>query len=302
MPVSKKTTRTSKESSPLLAQTPTPPMPPSPPVACSPHDHACHHEMRSLFHGGEFSRKIFFTLLAIFLVYVIFWLGTLIRNNIEEYYHIGQADRTERTITLDATAKVTATPDIAMTTIGMVATGMTVAEAQEANTQVMNTLTAKLTELGVPSADMQTSNYNIYPQYNYTSDAGRVLEGYEVNQSVTIKIRDLSKANHVLSLAGDVGANTVSGLQFTIDDKDVYREEARMEALKKVYQKAQALSQALGVRIVSIVSYGEYDVGNAGAYMYDKAAYGLGGADTSPDVQAGSTDVEMSVNVTFEIR
>ena len=281
---------------PVSPPTYTPPQPPPPPAKP-------HQQMRSLFHGGEFAQKIFFTLLAILLVYVIFWVGTVIRNNIEEYYHIGQADRQERTISLDATAKVTATPDIAMTTLGMIATGETVAAAQTANTAVMNQLTARLAELGIASADMRTTNYNIYPQYNYTSEEGRILEGYEVSQSVSVKIRDLDKANQVIALAGEVGANSVSGLQFTIDDREVYLEEARMEALKKVYTKAQALSQALGVRIVSIVSYGEYETsGDVSPYMYDKSAYGMGGAEATPDIQSGSMDVEMSVNITFEIR
>src|SRR3989344_9540576 len=102
MPVSKKTTRTVNTSSPMPDMVSPPPVS-APPQSPSPKPHQ---QMRSLFHGGEFAQKIFFTLLAILLVYVIFLVGTLIRNNIEEYYHIGQADRQERTITLDATAKV----------------------------------------------------------------------------------------------------------------------------------------------------------------------------------------------------
>ena len=254
----------------------------------------------SFFHGGEFTHRIFMTLFGILLVYLIFWVGTLIRNNIEEFYYIGQADRIERTITLEADAEVTATPDIAVTTIGMVATGDTVAAAQEANTTVMNQLTARLTELGIADADMQTANYNIYPQYNYTSEDGRVLEGYEVSQSMTVKIRDIGIAKDVIALAGEVGANSVSGLEFTVDEKDVYVDQARHEALETGYQKARALSQSLGVSLVSIVSYDEYELsGDDSYYRYAELDYGYGGA---PDVQAGSMDIRMNVIVTFEIR
>ncbi len=257
----------------------------------------------SFFHGHEFTHRIFMTLFGILIVYLIFWVGTLIRNNIEEFYYIGQADRLERTITLEASAEVTATPDIAMTTIGMVATGESVAAAQEANTLVMNQLTARLIDMGIAEADMQTANYNIYPQYNYTSEEGRVLDGYEVSQNVTVKIRDIDNAKNVIALAGDVGANSVSGLQFTIDERDVYRNQARNEALEKVYEKARALSRSLGVSLVGIVSYDEYDAGASGpAYArYAELDYGYGGAP-APDVQAGSMDVSMNVSVTFEIR
>lgn len=259
-------------------------------------------EMRSFLHGGEFVHRIFLTLFGILLVYVIFWVGTLIRNNIEEYSRIGQADRQERILTVESEAKVTATPDIAMTTIGMVATGESVTVAQEKNTAVMNTLIARLKELGISEKDIQTSNYNIYPQYNYTSNDGRTLEGYEVSESVTVKIRELSNANNILALAGEVGANNVGGLQFTIDDKDLYRQEAAMKALDKVYDKAKILSKALGVNFISVVSYHEYEVGTDGYEKYDiYDSVGMGRV-TPPDIQSGTTDVVMRVSVTFEIK
>lgn len=257
----------------------------------------------SFVHGGEFTHRIFMTLFGILLVYLIFWVGTLIRNNIEEFYYIGQADRHERTITLEADAEVTATPDIAMTTIGMVATGETVAVAQEANTTVMNQLTTRLADMGIAAEDMQTANYNIYPQYNYTSEDGRVLEGYEVSQNVTVKIRNIDSAKDVIALAGEVGANSVSGLQFTIDERDVYKNQARNKALEKVYEKATALSRSLGVSVVGIVSYDEYEAGsgNPGYARYESLDYGFGGAP-APEIQSGSMDVRMNVSVTFEIR
>ncbi|PIZ95897.1 MAG: hypothetical protein COX81_00165 [Candidatus Magasanikbacteria bacterium CG_4_10_14_0_2_um_filter_37_12] len=260
------------------------------------------HDVKSIFYGSDFARKIFLTLFGIFIVYLIFLLGTMIRNNIEQYYHIGFADRQERTITLDAQAKVTANPDIAITNIGMLADGATVVEAQEKNTTVMNKLITKLGEMGINKEDIQTNNYDIYPQYNYTEVDGRVLEGYEVSQSVEIKIRDLDKANDILALAGEIGVNSVSGLQFTIDDREVYRTEARNQALQKVYQKARELSHSLGVELVSVVSYNEYEVGgDLGNQPIMDRTYSVGGG-TPPEIEAGSMDILMNVGVTFEIR
>jgi uncharacterized protein YggE len=248
-------------------------------------------------HGG----RMMLVLLGILLVYVIFWVGTLIRNNIKEYNHIGFADRSERTIVVDADAKVTATPDIAETNIGMIAEGETVEEAQARNTEVMNGLIEGLKALGIDEADIQTANYNIYPRYNYTESEGRVLDGYEVSQSVVVKIRDLDKANAVFALAGQSGANSVSGLEFIIDDREVYRTQARELALTKAAQKAKILANALGVEIVGIVSYDEFENGIAPprAYALESDA-GLGGA--SPSIESGTLEVFMNVSVTFEIR
>jgi len=255
---------------------------------------------------NEFGKKIMFTLLGIIMVYVIVLIGTMIRNNIQEYNYIGQADKMERTIYVDATAKVVAKPDIAVTTIGMVNEGKTVQEAQTANNDVMSKMTAKLKEMAIDEKDIQTSNYSIYPLYDYTDEAGRVLRGYEVRQDVTVKIRDLSKANEVLSLAGELGANNISGLQFTIDDPEVYKNEARQEALKKLAEKAQTLSQSLGIRLGKVVSYNEYTSDNTPYVnvMKESMIYGLGGTSDQSvsSVESGSTEINMTVGVTFQIK
>ncbi|HQF57074.1 MAG TPA: SIMPL domain-containing protein [Candidatus Magasanikbacteria bacterium] len=255
---------------------------------------------------NEFGKKIMFTLLGIMVVYIIVLLGTMIRNNMQEYIYIGQADKMERTIYIDATAKVVAKPDIAVTTMGMVNEGKTVQEAQTANNSVMSKLTEKLKEMGVEDKDIQTTNYNIYPLYNYTEN-GRVLRGYEVRQDVTVKIRDLEKANEVLSLAGELGANNISGLQFIIDDPEVYKNEAREEALKKLAEKAQTLSKLLGVRFGKVVSYNEYSGDNTPYYnvMKSSAMYDLAGGvvnESISSVESGSTEVNMTVSITFQIR
>lgn len=249
---------------------------------------------------SEHLKKIFLTFAGILLVYIIVWMGTLIRNNIREFETIGKTDKMERTILVTADAKVTATPDIAVTTLGAVSEGKTVAEAQEKNTKIMNSLLEKLKGLGIAAEDLRTLNYNIYPRYNYTDDKGQELTGYEVNQSVQVKIRDVSKANEVFAVAGEVGANNVGGLQFIIDDKNVYLAEARQKAMDQVQEKARILSQTLGVRLGEVISYNEYESGDGSPMYYKYAEQGMGGG-ASPDIEAGSMEVNMTVNVTFEV-
>lgn len=251
---------------------------------------------------GPGPRKLLWALVGILVVYGIVFLGTLIRNNLKTYDYIGMADRMQRTITVEADGKAVMTPNIAVTTIGMEAEAKTVAEAQQKNTTVINSLLTKIQALGVDKKDIQTANYDIYPQYDY-KDGTQVLRGYRVSQNVTVKVRDLSKANKVIALAGEVGATNVSGLRFTVDDRDAYKDLARQDALAKVNQKAEALSKALGVRIRSVVTYNEYENTGAQNLGYDKyEATGMGGGPAaSPSLEAGTTDVNMHVTVIFEI-
>ncbi len=251
---------------------------------------------------GSMGRKLMATLMGILLVYGIVYLATLIRNNLRTHDVIGMADKMERTITVEGEAKVAVTPDIAITTMGMTAEAKTVSEAQQKNTDVMNTLLSRVKALGVDKKDAQTTNYSIFPLYDY-QNGKQTIRSYQVSQSVTIKIRDLTKANDIIALAGEVGANNVSGLQFTVDDRDAYREKARQLALKKVAEKRLALAQTLGVRLQSIVSYNEYETSGEG-----KANYAYGGtfenvgSGAAPSIESGSTDIGMHVSVIFSVQ
>ncbi len=246
--------------------------------------------------GGDFARKILYTLFAIFLVYTIIFVGTLIRNNVQKFHFIGRADQMEHTVVVEGEGKVTAVPDVGVVTMGVITKGPTVADAQQKSTDTMQALSSKLGSLGVMEKDIQTSNYNIYPKIKYTSDKGEEQDGFEVSQSVTVKIRDLTKANQVLALAGEVGANNVTGLQFVMDDPEVYRAEAREKALEVVAQKAKSLSRSLGVQIVGIVSYSEYPVSGG-----LDPVYGRGGVMYDAAVSPGSNEIIVKASVTFEI-
>jgi hypothetical protein len=259
-------------------------------------------EKHPIFHVGGHARRIFVTLFGILLVYIIIWMATLIRNNIQAYDYIGEADRLERTIAITSSEKISAKPDVAFTTIGMTTNGPTVADAQKDNSKTMNALISGLLGLGILEDDIQTQNYNVYPRYTYTDEDGRVQDGYDVSQNVKIKIRQLSTSGEVLSLAGKVGANNVGGLQFMIDDPDFYHEQARDLAISKAKLKAVNLSNSLGVELIRVVGFEEYNNNNAGPYPLRSYAEDAGLGGGTPDVQSGTKDVEVNVRVIFEIR
>lgn len=252
-------------------------------------------------HLKQFGFKILFVLTAVVLLYLALFLGASMQKTLKEISFVGRSTSIQKTISVSADATVTARPDIGSTTMGVFSEGDTVAAAQEQNSQKMNQLILRLGQIGIAQEDIQTINYNVYPQYDYLPDKGQVLRGYQVDQSVKIKIRDVNNASSVLALAGEVGANNVGGLTFTIDDNDVYVAQARKEALEKVHEKARDLTQMLGVRIVGVVSYSESG-NNFQPYQPLTArseAFGLGGG--APDIEPGSSDVMLSVNVVFEI-
>ncbi|MFA6105419.1 MAG: SIMPL domain-containing protein [Patescibacteria group bacterium] len=262
-----------------------------------------HHEAGKCCHGhGHFGKQILMTLVGVLIVYLTFYVGTLMRNNIKKYDTIGHADTMERMISVVGTAKITGSNDIAVTTIGFSNLNTDVAKAQTENKKVMDQVVADLKKQGIDAKDMQ-SNYSINPEYDYTQK-GTTFKGYRVNNNVTVKIRDLNKISDILSLPGKYGANQVGGLSFTIDDTENLKSEARAKALLDAKKKSVQLAQMLGVQLGEVISYSDYENSPMPIYSSYAKVDGIGGGGGyggPAEVASGSQDIVMNVSITYKI-
>lgn len=242
-------------------------------------------------------------LMALAVLLSIYVLA-LTRNAFTQHDYIGRSDQQIYTITISGEGEVTATPDIAEVTLGVQTEKRDVAQAQAENTEQMNKIIEGLKGVGIDKDDIKTTNYNIYPNYDYSSESGRRLLGYVVSQNVRVKIRDLEKISDVLSFAAESGANNVSGLSFTIDEPEDLRQQAREEALLNAKEKAESLAKIAGVKLGRLVSFHENSYGGdvyyAKSFALDEAV-GLGGGGAAPSIEPGSQDILVNVTVTYEV-
>ncbi|MFH1002031.1 MAG: SIMPL domain-containing protein, partial [bacterium] len=123
---------------------------------------------------------------------------------------------TENTITVSGTGEMYAKPDLAITYFSVVKEAKTVAEALSVNTENMNVVIQAMKDQGVEDKDLKTTSFNIYPRYEWTEkassiypDGKRDLVGYEVSQTLEVKIRDLEKTADILQAGVDSGSNQV---------------------------------------------------------------------------------------------
>jgi len=229
------------------------------------------------------------------------FLGYETRNVIVQRDYIGKAVRDRDVITVSGHAKKTAKPDLAQIDIGLYSEGATVAAVQSDNSAKMNAVIAAIKALGVKDADIQSSNYNLQPKFDYTNSK-QTLTGYTLTQSVGVKLRDLTKVGDVIDKSVAAGANQVNSLQFTIDDPTALQDSTRIDAIKDARTKANALADALGLHIVKVVTFSESGgVTPPMPYASDMVAM-KSAAGAVPTIQAGSLDVDMTVAVTFEVR
>lgn len=215
-------------------------------------------------------------------------------------------------ITVSGSGEVFAVPDIATFNFSVDEKGATVAEAQRLATAKNNAAIKYLKNSGVNEKDIKTESYNANPQYDYGQivcvrypcpSSKPTLIGYEVSQTISVKIRDTDKAGEILTGIGATGVTNISGLTFTIDNDDVLKADARAKAIAEAKSKAQKLSKDLGVSLGKVTSFSEgSDYGMV--YAMESKAMGIGGGapDVAPEVPMGQNKIVVNVTVTYRIK
>lgn len=239
------------------------------------------------------------------------------------------------TISVTGTAEIYAVPDIAEFSFSVTEQGKTVKEAQnKANTKLDKVLAA-LNDAGIEEKDIQTTNFSIYPKYEYSyiSPSGikcyadycpppyygkEEIVGQEASWYVNVKVRDIEKAGDVLALVGEQEVMNLSGLSLVVEKQTELERDARDKALEDAHTQAKRIAKGLGVRLGDVVSFNEY--GGGGIYYgRDTYAYGvaesdmkiaepmpvdfgggIGGAGVS--VVPGENKIISNVTVVYEIR
>ena len=218
------------------------------------------------------------------------------------------------TITVEGTGRSAAVPDVARITFTVMESASTVAAAQDGATKRNDAALNAVSEKGVDDKDIKTLSYNVSPRYEYAqnpcypgmmcppANSPRIV-GYDVSQTIEVKVRDTAKAGEVLEALGALGVQNISGPDFIVDDESNVKNEARAEAIEEAREKAKDLARELGVSLGKVVSFSE----NGGAYpMYD--GYGKGGAvmnaevRSAPSLPTGENETNVTVMVTYEIR
>ncbi len=204
--------------------------------------------------------------------------------------------------------EIMAAPDTAYVTSGVTSQGTTAKEALDANTKDMTALIATLKAAGIESVDIQTSGFSVNPNYVYTDqkDANGYqlppkIVGYTVTNGVTVHVRDLTKLGAVLDQAVTVGANTISGINFAVEDPTELYNEARKAAFADAKSKADLYAQAAGVELASLSLISEQQGYNAPPMPYAAKAEFASRDVAAVPVEVGQLTFSIDVNVNWDL-
>jgi uncharacterized protein YggE len=204
-------------------------------------------------------------------------------------------------------------PDLALLNIGVETEAKSVVDARDQAARAMDAVVVAVKAHGLTDRDIQTRSFSISPVYEFqdvTVDgrrtSRRVLVGYRVSNTASIKIRDLDSVGVVIDDVATAGgdATRINGISFTIDDPKPFMVQLREAAVEDALAKAQHLAGLTGVSLGRLVFISETGRStpvqrNFGA----EARFSIAAAPApQTSVSGGELELSMSVQAVFGIQ
>lgn len=276
----------------------------------------------------EKNKKYVICLVSVFLIILSVYF---VFKSISEFknYEV-MNNQVVNTVTLSGHGEVNAIPDIASVYFTIRKEAKTVKEAQDQVALVEQKVLSFLKISGVEDKDIKTSDASFYPKYEYqqakcptiprgAGSAGitvsptsvyycppgkSVITGYEASESITVKIRKTDDVGKIMQGIGELEVSELNGPNFTIDNEDGLKAEARKEAIDDARSKAKVLARDLGVHLGKVVSFSEN--GNYPMPMYATKSMMedsvMSGSVAPAVIPAGENTISSDVSITFQIR
>jgi uncharacterized protein YggE len=207
-------------------------------------------------------------------------------------------------IWVSGAGEVTVIPDIAVLSLGVESEEATVQEAMDEAAVVMDRVMSTLLDKGIVEKDIQTQWFNVYPVRKWTEWDDTII-GYEVTNTVTVKIRDVDATGQIIDAVAKAGGDLIriQGVSFTVDDPSSYYAEARAEAVADATAKAKQLADLSGVQLGKpfYISEGGGYTSNPIYRDYEMMSF-EGGSIPTTSISPGETQITLTVQMAFNIQ
>ncbi len=210
-----------------------------------------------------------------------------------------------RTLSLSAIGSSDSKPDMASIETGIETLAVQARDALDKNNEVMMRMMQALKKAGLEERDIATTNFSIQPRYNnqYGSRPSKAPQppriiGYTVRNNLRITVRNLVDLGRIVDRLVTLGSNRIGAISFGISDQGRARDEARKNAMAKVFAKAKLYAKIAGVELGPIISISE----NGGGSRPRPMAYRARGtmANIVP-MAPGELKTSIGVNVSWAL-
>jgi uncharacterized protein YggE len=205
----------------------------------------------------------------------------------------------QNVITVTGSAQVFASPDEAIVRLGVLEQAATAQDAQNKANTVIQKLLSELSKLGVPKLNIQTSRMSLTPMYTQRLNEPQRISGYQAQDVLSVRLTNFDLVGKVIDAGTASGANNIEGIDFQLRNARGPRAQAYKDAVADARSKADAIAEALGVKIAGV-----YDVhADSSGYIPPPRAFGgmkMEMAAATP-VEPGQMEVSVSVTIRYRI-
>jgi uncharacterized protein len=214
----------------------------------------------------------------------------------------------QNTVTGNGQAVVKVTPDLVKVYFGVETTAKTSQEAKDNNSVIVDNVITALLKQGFERKEIQTQDFNIYPDYNW--DTGKQeLKGYKATHTLVVEIptEQSDKIGNAIDAGVDAGA-LINYINFELsqDKQNEYKAQALKLASEDAKLKADSIATGLNKQVGKLVSVSDNNFYYSPWNIYSTASSGSADVamakEATTNIQPGNQEISASVTAIFELK
>ncbi len=195
---------------------------------------------------------------------------------------------------------VKVTPDQVDIKVRVESEGKNAVAVKAENDASINTVIKFLRSQGLKEEDVQTEYINLNKNYDYNSKT----YSYKANQSLTVKLKDISQYEGVLSGLLNSGINRIDGVQFKSSQAITLQEEARVKAILDAKKRAETYATAIGQSVGKAIQINETITNNGPQPQFRSASFALEASSNAGEetIAPGELSIVVRISASFELK
>ena len=213
----------------------------------------------------------------------------------------GAGTTTDRYLTVTGVGTISVVPDAVRFNATVSVLGSTNAAALSSASKSSAAVRAALKAKGIAVKDIRSANISVYPEYNWTQEAGTKITGYRASQSFDVLIRKAADAGSIIEAVVTAGGDNVQlgGVIPTTINPSIATEDARAAAVANAKSKATSYAKLLGTSIGKVLFLEEQ---SSPVYSSPFPSAKAGAADAAAiEIDLGEQDVTVTITVRWAL-
>lgn len=210
---------------------------------------------------------------------------------------LAHAQQIEPTVGVTGEGKVIVVPDEVTISLGVQTQGKDAAAVKSENDKAVDKVLDFLLKKNIPQNQVQTEYVSLNKNYDYNTK----VYNYNASQTISVKLKDLSKYDEIMSGLVASGINSINGVNFGSSKMDTYEAEARKKAVANAKMKAQEYAGVLGQKIGKAVLIAEQGTNTPQPQPMYKMAMSESMDSSQRTLAPGEMTISSKIQITFQL-